>query len=392
MRNLLLLSSLVGCVPETAAPWDHAPPPAPCTPAAAAMFLGAPYASIQDALDAAVATGGVITVCEGVHGGDLDVHGAGPVWLVGETGDPADVILDGQGADALVAVAEPVNVLGLSGVTLRDGFAEPRANGRFASAVLHAVDDGALFIADCRFSDNITRSDEAAVMTSASRVRVERTVFERNQGGVAGALNVVHRVRGAQVTLDDVDLIDNVGGLAGGVWISAGSNQPPPGVDRYELSRVRARGNEGGSSSVVSVEGVHAMHLTVDRSSFVDNTASGSGGAVDVSRLLLERGQRVTVSRTTFRGNRSAQGAALTLAGRSTSKVATAELVDVRVGENRSIGPGVLSVGPGWAVDLRHVDLGVGPHANTGDVAGCAADFGRVTTGHVEPDRGDLCP
>ena len=97
MRTIPLFLAAVACSPvepsDSTALDGPLPPPVACAPGEVARIGPQPYATAQQAVDDAVA-GDVVTLCRGTHLGGLDVNTYASITVAGETGDPADVLLD----------------------------------------------------------------------------------------------------------------------------------------------------------------------------------------------------------------------------------------------------------------------------------------------------------
>jgi hypothetical protein len=402
MRTFALLLVAAACtpaIPEPALPADDLdaafPPPTPCAPGAEAMYDGGAYTYLTDAIADATTPFSVVTVCAGVHAGGLDITSPGPIWLAGETGDPADVILDGGGAQGILAANDPAAVLRLTGLTLRNGFADFRTNGDVVGGVSHLADQGQLVVQGCVFTQNVSVSDPAGAIESyAPQVLIERSRFEENRGGTAAALTLIHYQRGAVLTLRDLEIVHNTTNGVGAVLIGGGLNQPPPGRDRYTLERVELRGNEGGSVAGMTVQPVHPVDLQVIDSTFAENRSQGFAGALHVFRFGVAANQRLLLANTTFIDNVADAAPAFLLSGGPPFDPAGEAFMrgGAILRNTATVTPGAMQLRDRWAMAMRDVDLGAGVNDNTGDVAGCAMALGAGTRGLIVPNQGDLCP
>jgi hypothetical protein len=233
------------------------------------------FGDLQEALDAA--EGEPVTVCAGIHPAQ-NLRVTRDSWLVGATGDPADVVLDGEGSGRILAVES--GALTLEGLTLTRASTE-EADRAAVSAGL--PESGPLTVRGCVFEDNQAVAGAAAIL--ARELVLEDSVFRDNLGqGQASTVLVEGQAPPGELVIARTTFEHNRGGLA-----TLATNLATTVADST------FRGNEGGWQGMLNV--YDSPSLTLQGSLFEGNQA-GDGGAV-----LVERVPVVTVEDTLFTGN-----------------------------------------------------------------------------------------
>jgi predicted outer membrane repeat protein len=265
------------------------------------------FGELQQALDAAE-DGDTVIVCAGVHL-EHDLHIDHDVTLMGETGDPADTILDAQAQGVLIRAE--TDELTLHGLTLRGGSDDSIVIGPGAGVRA----SGAVTVVDCRVEDN-----HAAVGTggiSAGRLTVSGSLFRGNESGSthaaisAGVLDISDSTfedneswyaavaGGGRVSVRDSVFLDNLGG---GLLVM--------GLSALTLSGVTFDGNEGGYGGALTLFSESPATVTVTDTLFVGNVATEDGGAV-----YWQCGPDDTWTGGTFQDNISRNGGAMSILG-----------------------------------------------------------------------------
>ncbi len=285
MRILVLLALLLGGVAVNAA--DHRVPD--------------DFPTIEDAITHAAA-GDTVTVAPGTYH-EVMLPLRDRLTLRGASGNPDDVVVDGQGAGSMIYHTDPTTNVTISHLSFLNGVAAGGGAIRIQSADNltisdcvfannHAVLGGAIYfhslkvsqqvIRDCRFHDNESEDTGGAVYAFASDFHISGCTFTGNSSaGDAGAVN-------GTTTLSDCRFIDNTAqGSGGAVWqggqvslclfegntadLGGASAQPERSVDNTYTGNSARRGGAVYRSGFV--EGC----------SFTANEASEFGGAVYMS-------------------------------------------------------------------------------------------------------------
>jgi predicted outer membrane repeat protein len=148
------------------------------------IHVPADHATIASALGAAL-PGDIVTVASGVyHEHDLILKSN--LVLRGATGNPIDVIIDGDSAGRVLGGTIAIENVELQALTVRGG----RASGG-GGLFLQTIGDVTLL--DCRFENNVSTSFGGGIflqpILSIGTFSLERCVFENNssisQGGGA---------------------------------------------------------------------------------------------------------------------------------------------------------------------------------------------------------------
>lgn len=229
--RLLLLAICSACVADGQSPMSQdavteawgpmvtaetqLPPPAPCPPGAAAVISGVSYPDLQDALDASVAWD-VVKVCRGTHAGNFVLPHPGPIQILGETGNPADVVLDAQDRGKVLNMYGG-NTLRLRGLTIANGNDQSGSafdryaggphvrlelidlviEGHVAENNILSITTSHLSVVRTVFRDNVVETGTVLILDNVGLVgptelRFDRCLFEDNTAtaGSGGALNV----------------------------------------------------------------------------------------------------------------------------------------------------------------------------------------------------------
>lgn len=402
MRRTLLLA-LAACSPQgtfqPSAATQGAPPPAWCGPAVAARAAGQTFATLQDAL-AAPLDQDRVEVCPGVHRGGFEIRGTAPsgmLEIIGVTGDPADVILDGDHQYAVLDAYAPGS-LRLSGLTIRQGVDDPLHS--VAGASLSTGLRGTVVVEDCVFEDNVSLANTGGVsVRDAGTIRFLRTAVRRNSGFAEGGVSL--RVYGGPgVWFEDVVLEEN--GLSGpgfaGLRISANAVGAAAGMPRvqYHFDRVQVLNNTSGTGDgpafmLNPVDDGYDLHI---RDSDFRGNDGGPDGTIYVTTLRPDDLLRVRLQDVWFEENAGVVASALKLNNSWSWRQPTRPsilwmtgggVVRSAVDPTWALGyPGAIQYHGNWRLVFQDVDFGTGADANIGnDLSNCHTDYGPGTTGYL---------
>jgi hypothetical protein len=401
----LMLIALVACSPPDppviapGTPLDQLPPAGVCNPGDVALANGVPTGDIQVALDLVAATSGTVTICAGHH----VIYPLflwsfnGNVMVTGETSDPADTVLDGDGFGTLLDV---------------NGDGHWIRNLTFTNAGYSAIDVSSALdlqiISSCIFSDNISDGNYIVNLRGANN-RIYNSEFSGNSGWY-GSLNIgPYRYPGPDrsTMLYNLSFVGNTSeahSIANVLHATTSSG----GLATIEASGLIFENNEGLQNTLTLTGGGRSdtTHvIEVNDLSLIGNTSSSGRagltidaaqfGTLDVSLTNARFIDNVGASSTT------AVGAALDLRApapppRSTDRF-NVILRDVRFGRNSNDGAypddAAVYVDPRYRVRWQNVDFASGAYANSpADLAGCAPRLGLNVRGRTDGFRGDNCP
>jgi predicted outer membrane repeat protein len=171
-----------------------------------------------------------------------------------------------------------------------------------------------LNITNSKFDNNqalapgsITERSGGAIATKAgSSVTIKTTDFANNKGGIGGALNIL---------LSSLDVQDSLfknnstnGGVGGAIYTDGASELINDNVGgKIVIKNSRFEGNNGGDGGAIYPFMYNLDSASIENVSFVNNTSSGSGGAIRAGNSNLE------VLNSTFVGNKAKNGGAAML-------------------------------------------------------------------------------
>ncbi len=239
----------------------------------------ADYATIQAAIDAA-APGDEIVVAPGEYVGPILIEEA---ITVRSSDGPSATVLRGAGNQPVVALKSSSGPGGtLAGFTVTGGVGQ-NGGGLFLS--------GDVAVADCVVTDNEAERGGGAFLAGSPMLTGVR--FEANEARWGGA---VFAAPGAEVLLETCEFIGNRAELGGAAFLS-----PPVTDDGYTVigaSHFEANSADEGGAVYSAMGG-----FGVSGSSFVDNDASGLGGA-----FRLVETPASSISGSEFKNNSSGLG------------------------------------------------------------------------------------
>lgn len=322
---------------------EDLPPPARCSPGAAAMINGARFRTVQDAINA-LQPPATVTVCSGVHQ-EVDIRStsAGPFRIAGETGNPADVVFDvGHQPSLFEFDAAAASTIQLDGVTIQNAGCGPGCVGddairtsfgdhaiRLKNVIIEDADSNSgivnlwagtavirdswfrrnrseeaivgivapsgvarpnVLIQGCTFEDNeIEDAVEVSVggFGAFSRIQVRDSTFQRNTAESAAGVNIIAYPGDSLVEVSGSAFRENVVtnlDASPGLMLGLGDS----GRMGARVTDTLFEDNVGGTASAVDLWGFgayrgagHAVgHAWMERTSFLRNEATGGGGGV----------------------------------------------------------------------------------------------------------------
>jgi hypothetical protein len=298
-----------------------------CGGEVAAVHAGVGYPDLEAAVGSA-GPGGSIYVCPGTHPVSISLWGG--AWsFEGVTGDPSDVVLDGEGEHVVLSVSNAqIDLIGLgfTGGSSYDGGALD-------------LSDGHAFVRCCSFEDN-TASYEGGAINAGGHgpilLAVIGSAFEANQAGYAGSAISFGGYGDGQLLIANSSFVGNLAETAGGTV----------DVGAYALD-----------------------HVVILDSSFEDNRSESAGAAL---RFGGWGASTLTVRRSALSGNHAVRRGAVSI---ETTRVHMAWLEDSDlVGGTTDDGAAALEVaGSPECAELHLVDSAIlqnvsekGPAVTTG--------------------------
>jgi hypothetical protein len=410
MNRHLLLFLLAACAPGTE-PLLHdsdretwwlaepaQPPPTSCPQGIAAFVDGTTHTTIQGALDASASYDNVV-ICPGTWTEALSVPHAGPIAITGATGDPDDVVLDGQLTRQILSIRVPGSWVRLGGVTLGRGYSA--TGGAALDVSAGAGVDNRLHLYDVIVADN--QSDSGGAIDFPGRVaRFDRVQFLRFRGdGEALRLSDIYQTQ-FRAEVRDCLFEDNEG-LAGAAIYADLSQERVPGVgladNRLIIQRTQFLYNTATYTGGALDVSMARSRLRIEDSLFVGNSADHLGGAIYLHHMdAMSQVEFLNVEAT---DNVAWEyGSAFFLTDGAVPRgSATALIRGGRYARNLCINCDHDNMGAitahnvTWQVYFDDVDLGSGADDNNNaDVGECPYEYGAGTTGIYDDPYGCIYP
>ncbi len=367
---------------------SQSPPVRPtvaCAAGEVARIGAASYATLQQALDV-VAAGETVTICSGVHlTAGNEYAGAGPIRIAGETGDPRDVVLDGQYSGGILRMSTGSVEVQIDGLTFLHGgspgssdqtidFVPGWGEARLRRLIVSdSVGTGGVVTAygarvvveDCLFEGyqgpgGFTFPEYLAIWFGTEQFVVRRSSFRDIHaisaligGGNAGAYS------GARMVLEDIHVEDVDGHWA---FFDLGTTYDM----RVDISDVEVRDSGTNTGAAANFSGSGRIYGSMRRASFTDIDAD-QVSALDLGGTL--QAGFFEIEDSVFRRN--------THSRRVPAPAAAIGLNDP------------------WVLTLNNVDFGLGAHRNEQvDIMYCLAPrhLGPNVSGVVDTRINDACP
>lgn len=386
------------------------PPPQPCVPGAAARIGTQPFATVQEALDASSA-GDTLVVCVGVHLGALTLDHEGPLTLLGETLDPADVVLDAEQLGPVLRAPEGVR-LRARGITFTGG-QSPETAG------IHVIDGYAVAIemADVVFEHNVATGGSGIVSLDTPRATLLRAIFRDNEGytGTAGVMidPINNIARTNDVLIKDSLFERNVAYAGGGGALYLGT--PPFGWQggRVTIERTRFVDNTNvGPGGAIQAYPQSSQDVIIDDCEFIGNvvdhqplaalgyTDEDEGGGAIYWNLNNDSSARLLIRDTIFERNESGWGSALHInstypwpPAASTSRVALIDTAFYGNMDDSSFTSSALFYDWGQRLTMRNVVFGTGPDLNEDEDIFECGHVGTISNADWDPGlTREACP
>ncbi len=244
--------------------------------------------------------GGVVTVCDEAHlraalagGGTVTFACSGTITLSAEIVIAADTTIDGSGQDVTISGNDAVRVFivnegvtfNLLGLTISHGLVVGDDGGGIYNGGRSTVN-----VSNCTFSGNSA---------------------EYGDGGVHGEGGAIFNGQNGTLNVGNSAFAGNSAYYGGGVY-NAGTLTVRSSTfsDNYTISPYAAMGSGGG----VLNDGDYGATAVVSDSAFADNVAISRGGGISA-------GGTMTVTNSTFDGNRASHGGGISDLGGTTLTV-----------------------------------------------------------------------
>lgn len=381
MRLSPLLFALAACAEASSL---QAPPPA-CPPGAAAHIQGVPYTTIPDAL-AAVGAGETIWICAGRHTPGVTVANLpADVTIRGETGDPADVVIDGQGRGLFWLSAPAGSRTTVADFSLEDA-------GCLACANEYALDVWALR-ADVVLRNLVvkaTSSNSTVVGATGSRVYVADLEMSDIETAHGSALGLSAYTFAAGDVIVERSTFRRLSTWDTPVQIIAGGPTTAPHITLSDVVFEDNHSMNGDSSLRVFSAGPSPVVLVEDAAFRRNRTESQHAfGYVGEEHGPARLGFRDVV----FEDNTGPEAPAVGLYAPYEPELQRLALNRVQFYRNFSDVPGWgLLDEVSWRVSYTDVDFGVGADDNGKDLTRCATNLGAGVSGRTFIPGHDLCP
>ena len=217
-----------------------------------------------------LSTDGTYTFCEGTHFVDLTI--SADVTLVGATGDPADVVLDGAVTNTVLEVDTAGVTLSVQDLSIDNGYADTiwRASAWGSSNGPGGI---SCMVASTVALDNVSMQNNAGYYGGAVGLRgcdltAVDTEISDNTALSGGAVAVWD----GDVDIQDSVLSDNIASVDGGAVYSTAYSTSRVSLDLQDTEISGNTGDYGGGMRV------NAASVTQVGGSISDNTASYGGG------------------------------------------------------------------------------------------------------------------
>lgn len=377
---------------------DVAPVPPPsavrCSPGGRAMLRGRAHPDLQSALDTS-SPGDTVIACRGTHTGPYVIPHAGPLVLRGETGSPADVVLNTVATDPIIifgqygtqARFQAITMTGLSG-----------SDGIFDSFWEDAV----------QIVDSVITNNEAAdglIDLNVGHFLIERSEISNNRS-TYDTIDIGTNSEMASLIFRNVKILDNVATGHSAFTIQVDPDFNPPTASRVLFDNVDIINNDnplepnprdptwpdyrwGSVGTIYNMETAYVgfRDVTLAESDF-------GGGGITIIRTDIASVEPVTFAclRCSFTDNSGMSGQVLEFAPISGLQNNVGTIRDSEFLRNELItNPipepdiyAVLDVQNTWTVNLDNVDLGAGPDTNLPRDINClGVDYGPGTSGFI---------
>jgi len=303
-------------------------------------------ATIQAGLDLA-APGDTVLVATGTYFMD-DLQITRGVLLRSASGQPEDVILDGQHQSRLLKILAVADTVRIEAITLRNGAATGVDDDARGGAVF--IVESPVRFRDCRFDNNTaTGAGGAICIDAAPLVELVACKLANNTAlapGIAapgGAIAMYAHTSEGSLVLDGCVLDGNLsGGPGGAIYVDDGG---------LYLTDTEVTGSRSGQVSWSAGAGIFArrnhaseqgpeapnLEVRLTNCRIADNTGrvvaapyAGDGGGILIKGFDKDNIYEVLVTDTVFEGNFNAQGAGLYMGRYSDGLISRCRFLDNR--------------------------------------------------------------
>jgi predicted outer membrane repeat protein len=255
-------------------------------------YDGSAYWAVKHALKT-VAEGGRVYLCAGEYdfttGLRLNNSNVQTNIVIAGAG-AGKTVLDGLGSYRVLWANFSSGQLTIQGLTIQNSFG-------FEGGALCQAGDFDLVINQVSFINNESVSYGGAIgCTNGNSLRITNSLFKDNDAGSHGGAIDVHQDEGTFIT--GTDFIGNHSDSDGGALGANGSNP-------LEVQNSRFIGNTSGENG--GAIWFTRDEIKITRSMFMNNVASGTGGAVALRSGLTGAKRRIAAFHS-FRKNRSSLG------------------------------------------------------------------------------------
>jgi hypothetical protein len=260
------------------------------------------------------------------------------------------VTLDGGGTTRLLLATQGVH-LAVKRLAFAHGFALPTDGDRASGGAIRGGWSGSLDIRDCSFADNEagTSGEEGggAVYTpSATTMTIVRSSFDRNRGGLGGAVHNLLSV----LTIVDSTFTENLSttGAGGAVYTDGGSTYTDDAIGgTMELCGCSFAQNQGiGEGGAAFLFAYPPDELVVNQCAFTDNVVSRNSDGGGLGGALRPGNATLNLANSLFARNQAAtHGGGIWVDGNLPSYVTSCTFVDNQAGVQ-----GVADAGYGGAI------------------------------------------
>jgi hypothetical protein len=402
--SCLLATTLYACAPGSEAntlPTSRAAPPPLCTQGHVAWVQGTPggYPTVEDAV-LSTGPGGTVLICPGVHPVSMYLGNEANLTLRGVTGNPADVVLDGQGSGAVIYGFgfDPIARLALRDLTVRGGrdLANDFGGVNVAGNVFNRsnlITDTRFYADNCIFEENGASTGGAVFLDSIQGGWVRNCVFRNNSlpGSYQGsAMTVKMSLDSDTFVISDSTFTQN--NSFSPLMLQTNHGTFLPYDARVRLERLQFLNDAGGLLvDPGAVDGYFDVQI-------VDSVFAGNAGP-DVGAISID-GSANTITRVNISGTQITDNTgdyiASAILAYSSSTPDPSIFVQIRdstiarnvvlseVGAAPPYQGAAIYMSQSTGLRLRNVDFGTGADANVpADMKNCSAPLGAGYTGQL---------
>ena len=277
-----------------------------------ATFCVSDATEFQSALTTAESNGedNTIQIVQGTYNGNftyasteaysLTVEGGYTQNCASRTIDPTNTILDGGGADMVLAlVSQGVATFSVEGLTIRNGNASIVEDG---GGLYATTENGNVTLTSNTFTGNTAKGNGGGAYVSAVITTLTNNTFTENTAsGNGGGASIYYS---AVTTLTNNTFTGNTANYGGGVYTVSGDSSDKGNStiltnNVFTGNKAIGRGFGGGGALIYS----SGVVTTLTNNTFTGNTAKSRGGGVHVVDPFGISGGTATLTNNVFTGN-----------------------------------------------------------------------------------------